>query len=70
MSCFTENFLAQNLAPRSVRPLLGVFNPQVPNFTGLRRGLAGGWRDELPSEVIERCAPEDRALLEELGYTA
>ena len=31
---------------------------------------AGGWRDELAGDVANRFNPEDRELLEQLGYTA
>ena len=34
----------------------------------LRRGQAGGWRDELTPEAAERFNPEDRELLQALGY--
>ena len=36
--------------------------------SNLRRGQAGSWRDELAPEVSERFTPEDRELLESLGY--
>ena len=36
--------------------------------SNLRRGQVGGWRDELAPEVSERFTPEDRELLETLGY--
>ena len=40
------------------------------NNSFVRRGQAGSWRDELTPEVTERFTPEDRELLEQLGYTA
>ena len=64
MSCFTENFLAQNLAPRSVRLLLGVFNPQVPNFTGLRRGLRLVFLLGRVRLLEERCCSRENAPAE------
>ena len=36
--------------------------------SNLRRGQVGSWRDELAPEVSERFTPEDRELLESLGY--
>ena len=36
--------------------------------SNLRRGQAGSWRDELPGDAQERFVPEDRELLESLGY--
>ena len=40
----------------------------IDESSNLRRGQAGSWRDELAPEVIERFIPEDRELLEQLGY--
>ena len=34
----------------------------------LRKGTAGGWRDELNPDALNRLAPEDQALLNQLGY--
>ena len=42
----------------------------ISTESNLRRGQAGCWRDELPPEVIEGFASEDRDLLEELGYNS
>ena len=36
--------------------------------SNLRRGQAGSWRDELAGDVAERFNPEDRELLDQLGY--
>ena len=59
------------VATNSFQILSGGREPgTISTESNLRRGQAGGWRDELPSEVIEGCAPEDRALLNELGYAA
>lgn len=42
----------------------------IDNKAFVRRGQAGSWRDELPSTALERINPEDRELLDSLGYTA
>ena len=42
----------------------------IDEGSNLRRGQAGGWRDELTEETISRWTPEDCELLEQLGYTA
>ena len=55
----------------SFQALSGGRNPGDINAnSNLRRGQAGGWRDELTPEATERFNPEDRELLEQLGYTA
>nr|WP_206749529.1 sulfotransferase [Synechococcus sp. UW106] len=38
--------------------------------SNLRRGQAGSWKDEFSPAVAEQFNPEDRELLESLGYTA
>jgi hypothetical protein len=40
----------------------------IDSGSNLRRGQAGSWRDEFAPEVSERFTPEDRELLESLGY--
>ena len=40
----------------------------IDEGSNLRRGQAGGWRDELTQETMSRFAPEDCELLEQLGY--
>ena len=42
----------------------------IDGNSNLRRGQAGSWKDELNPAVIEQFNPEDRDLLESLGYTA
>lgn len=42
----------------------------IDGNSNLRRGVAGGWKDELNPAVVEHFNPEDRELLESLGYTA
>jgi hypothetical protein len=42
----------------------------IDGNSNLRRGQAGSWKDELNPTVIERFNPEDRELLESLGYAA
>jgi len=37
--------------------------------SNLRRGQAGNWRNEITKDTIDRFNPEDRELLEQLGYT-
>jgi len=55
----------------SFQALSGGRNPgDITANSNLRRGQAGGWRDELTPEAAERFTPEDRELLEQLGYTA
>jgi len=51
--------------------LSGGLNPgEIDNNSVVRRGQAGSWRDELGLEAADRFNPEDRELLEQLGYTA
>ena len=42
----------------------------IDGNSNLRRGQAGSWKDELNPAVIEQFNPEDRELLESLGYAA
>jgi len=41
----------------------------IDETSNLRRGQVGSWRDEMSPEVVEQFNPEDRELLESLGYT-
>ena len=53
----------------SFQALSGGRNPGDINAnSNLRRGQAGSWRDELAGDVAERFNPEDRELLDQLGY--
>ena len=55
----------------SFQSLSGGRNPgEIDNNSFVRRGEAGSWRDELGPDAAERFNPEDRELLEQLGYTA
>lgn len=42
----------------------------IDNNSNLRRGQAGSWKDELSPAAIDKFNPEDRELLDKLGYTA
>ena len=42
---------------------------QTSKTSFLRRGVAGGWREELSTEALNRLDPMDQALLERLGYS-
>ena len=42
----------------------------IDENSNLRRGQAGSWKDELNPAAVERFNPEDRELLESLGYAA
>ena len=54
----------------SFQALSGGRDPgTIDSSSNLRRGQAGSWRDELAPEVSERFIPEDRELLEQLGYS-
>ena len=53
----------------SFQTLSGGREPgSVDNTAFVRRGQAGSWRDELPSDALNSCNPEDRELLETVGY--
>lgn len=53
----------------SFQTLSGGRNPgETDNNSFVRRGQAGSWRDELPTDISNSFSPEDRELLEELGY--
>ena len=55
----------------SFQSLSGGREPgRIDNTAFIRRGQAGSWRDELPEGAQERFVPEDRELLESLGYGA
>ena len=41
---------------------------QVDSTAFLRKGQAGGWREELHDTVHQRVQPDDQALLQQLGY--
>ncbi len=34
----------------------------------MRKGKAGGWRDEMPAELVELCDAEMGDLIEAYGY--
>ena len=54
----------------SFQALSGGRDPgTIDSSSNLRRGQAGSWRNELAPEVSERFIPEDRELLEQLGYS-
>ena len=67
----TDDQLQAAVAANSFQSLSGGREPgTIDANSNLRRGQAGSWRDELAPEVSERFTPEDRELLEQLGYTA
>ena len=66
----SDDQLQAAISTNSFQALSGGREPGVIDASSnLRRGQAGGWRDELAAEVVERFAPDDRDLLEQLGYT-
>ena len=59
------------VAANSFETLSGGREPgTISAESNLRRGQSGSWRDELGSDAADRFNPEDRELLEQLGYTA
>ena len=67
----SDEQLQAAVAANSFQSLSGGREPGDINAnSNLRRGQAGGWRDELAGDVADRFNPEDRELLEQLGYTA
>jgi len=65
----SDEQLQAALDANSFQALSGGRNPGDINATSnLRRGQAAGWRDALAGDVAERFNPEDRELLESLGY--
>ena len=41
---------------------------QTSSTAFLRKGTAGGWREELKPATLSRLEPNDQALLQQLGY--
>ena len=67
----SDDQLQTAVATNSFQALSGGREPgAIDADSNLRRGQAGSWRDELAQEVSERFIPEDRELLQQLGYTA
>ena len=65
-----DDQLQAAVAANSFQALSGGREPGDINAnSNLRRGQAGSWRDELAADVTERFTPEDRELLDQLGYT-
>ena len=52
----------------SFRQTSGRDPGQASSTAFLRKGTAGGWRDELNPDALNRLAPEDQTLLNQLGY--
>tara|TARA_Y100000739_G_scaffold153341_1_gene132303 strand:+ start:99 stop:974 length:876 start_codon:yes stop_codon:yes gene_type:complete len=66
----SDDQLQTAVAANSFQALSGGREPgTIDADSNLRRGQAGSWRDELAPEVSERFIPEDRELLQQLGYT-
>jgi len=66
----SDDQLQTAMAANSFQALTGGREPgSIDADSNLRRGQAGSWRDELAPEVTERFTPEDRELLQQLGYT-
>ena len=64
-----DDQLQAAVTANSFQTLSGGRQPGTINAgSNLRRGQAGSWRDELPGDAQERFVPEDRELLESLGY--
>ena len=53
----------------SFRQTSGRDPGQASSTAFLRKGTAGGWRDELNPDALNRLAPEDQTLLNQLGYS-
>ena len=65
-----DDQLQAAVAANSFKALSGGREPgTTDNNSVVRRGQAGSWRDELAADVTERFTPEDRELLDQLGYT-
>ena len=65
----TDDQLQAAVDANSFEALSGGREPgAIDANSNVRRGQAGSWRDELVPVVSERFAPEDRELLERLGY--
>ena len=65
----SEGQLQEAVKANSFLSLSGGREPgTIDEGSNLRRGQAGGWRDELTAETISRWTPEDCELLEQLGY--
>ena len=55
----------------SFQTLSGGREPgNIDGSSNLRRGQSGSWRDELNPGLAETFNPEDRELLESLGYAS
>ena len=63
-------------ALRSIVDLCGIDGSKVDEMAGMgtgptptmRKGKAGGWRDEMPAELVELCDAEMGDLIEAYGY--
>ena len=65
----SDDQLQVAIAANSFQALSGGREPGTIDIRStLRRGQAGSWRDELAPEVNQHFTPEDRELLEQLGY--
>ena len=61
---------------RSIVDLCGIDGSKVDEMAGMgtgptptmRKGKAGGWRDEMPAELVELCDAEMGDLIEAYGY--
>ena len=68
-SSISDDQLQAAVDANSFQALSGGREPgAIDAHSNLRRGQVGSWRDELAAEVSERFTPEDRELLEQLGY--
>ena len=67
----TDDQLQEAVNANSFQALSGGRDPgTIDNNAFVRRGQAGSWRDEMPGTAQEKLNPEDRELLEKLGYTS
>jgi hypothetical protein len=61
---------------RSIVDLSGIDGSKLAAMAGIgpgptptmRNGKAGGWRDEMPAELVELCDAEMGDLIEAYGY--
>ena len=68
---FSDAQLQKAVNANSFQTLSGGREPgTIDGNSNLRRGQSGSWRDELSPNVTDQFNPEDRELLEKLGYTS
>ena len=66
---WNEAMVQKAVEANSFRRKSGRDPGQSSSSSFLRKGQAGSWREELDSAALTRFAPDDQALLEQLGYS-